>query len=250
MNSVRSEINLRTRAAIAGLDRRIGRDFTGSAIEPKRKRCASNATLDVLLTPRHFYGLRAVGEILRRFILGSHFWSIAMKRAFVFLSLFASAAVGFAQQNKDPVTSVVKEILPHQEKNLVAAVEEMPADRFGYKPTPQQMSFAHLVLHMTESNNYLCAKAGDVPEPKAQELKETDGKDKLVAALKASFDFCNTAMPKVTDAKLGDTIEVWGGRKAPRAFALIALTNDWADHYSAAAMYLRLNGLLPPTAKK
>ena len=135
-------------------------------------------------------------------------------------------------------------------ENLVAAVEEMPGDRFGYKPTPQQMSFAHLVLHMTESNNYLCAKAGDVPEPKAQELKETDGKDKLVAALKASFDFCNTAMPKVTDAKLGDTIEFWGGRKAPRAFALIALTNDWADHYSAAAMYLRLNGLLPPTANK
>jgi hypothetical protein len=51
---------------------------------------------------------------LRRFILGSHFWSIAMKRAIAFLSLFASAAVGFAQQNKDPVTSVVKEILPHQ----------------------------------------------------------------------------------------------------------------------------------------
>ena len=37
--------------------------------------------------------------------------------------------------------------------------------------------------------------------------------------------------------------------KALRAFALIALTNDWADHYSSAAMYLRLNGLLPPTAQ-
>jgi hypothetical protein len=100
--------------------------------------------------------LSLTGEYgLRRFILGSRFWSIAMKRAIAFLSLFASAALGFAQQNKDPVTSVVKEILPHQEKNLVAAVEEMPADRFDYKPTPQQMSFAHLVLHMTESNNYL-----------------------------------------------------------------------------------------------
>jgi hypothetical protein len=172
-----------------------------------------------------------------------------MKRAIAF-TLFASAALGFAQQNKDPVSSVVKEILSHQGKNLIAAVEEMPADKFGYKPTPQQMSFARLVLHISESNNYFCAKAGNVPEPKAQELKETDGKDKLVAALKASFDFCNTSMPKVTDAALGDTIEVWGGRKAPRAFALIALTNDWADHYSAAAMYLRLNGLLPPTAKK
>ncbi len=38
-----------------------------------------------------------------------------MKRALAF-TLFASAAVGFAQQNKDPVSSVVKEILPHQEK--------------------------------------------------------------------------------------------------------------------------------------
>ena len=173
-----------------------------------------------------------------------------MRRAIAFLALFAAAAVGFTQQTKDPVSSVVKQILPHQEKNLVAAVEEMPADKFGYKPTPQQMTFAHLVLHMTESNNYLCAKAGDIPEPKVQGLRETDGKDDLVAALKASFDFCNTAMLKVTDATLGDSIEVWGGRKATRAFALIALTNDWADHYSAAAMYLRLNGLLPPTAKK
>jgi uncharacterized damage-inducible protein DinB len=172
-----------------------------------------------------------------------------MKRAIAF-TLFASAAVAFAQQNRDPVSSVVKEILSHQEKNLVAAVEEMPADKFGYRPTPQQMSFARLVVHITESNNYFCAKVGDVPEPKAQELNETDGKDKLVAALKSSFEFCNTAMPKITDAALGDTIELWGGRKAPRAFALIALTNDWADHYSAAAIYLRLNGLLPPTAKK
>jgi hypothetical protein len=25
---------------------------------------------------------------------------------------------------------------------------------------------------------------------------------------------------------------------------------DWADHYSQSAIYMRLNGLLPPTAKK
>jgi uncharacterized damage-inducible protein DinB len=173
-----------------------------------------------------------------------------MKRAVAVFTLFASSAILFAQQNKEPVSSVVKEMLPRQEKNLVAAVETMPADKFGFKPTPQQQTFAHLVMHMIETNYYLCAKAADVPAPKAQELKETDGKDKLVAALKASFDFCDTAVPKITDAKLADPIEVWGGRKATRAFAVIALTNDWTDHYSTAAMYLRLNGLLPPTAKK
>ena len=172
-----------------------------------------------------------------------------MKRAITVVTLLVSSLTASAQQIKNPVTTVIKEIVPKQQRNLVAAVEEMPADKFGYKPTPQQMSFAHLVLHMTESNYVLCAKASDLPQPKHDELKDTDGKDKLLAALKSSFEFCNTAVEKVDDSKLGDTIEARGGRKEPRAWALIALTNDWADHYGAAAMYLRLNGLLPPTAQ-
>jgi hypothetical protein len=101
---------------------------------------------------------------------------------------------------------------------------------------------------MIDSNYYLCAKASDVPQPKLDPVKETD-KDGLVAALKASFDFCTTSLAKVDDSKLGDTIQAYGGREVPRAWSLIALTNDWADHYSAAATYLRLNGLLPPTAQ-
>jgi uncharacterized damage-inducible protein DinB len=171
-----------------------------------------------------------------------------MQRTLCIFLLLSATAV-FAQ-DKNPVTSVVKEILPRQQKNLVAAVEEMPAGKFGYKPTEQQMTFGHLVMHVLASNNYLCSKIGDVPEVKAAvPLKESDGKDKLVAALKASFEFCSTALGKVDDSKLGDEIELFGGRKGSRAFALIALTNDWADHYSSAAMYLRLNGLLPPTAQ-
>jgi|ERR1022692_1369009 uncharacterized damage-inducible protein DinB len=174
---------------------------------------------------------------------------IIMKRTLVVFVLLATATA-FAQDNKNPVTSVVKEILPRQQKNLVAAAEEMPADKFGFRPTPEQMTFGKLVLHIIQSNNYLCAKIGEVPEAKLPSLKETDGKDRLVAALKASFDFCSTALGKVDDSKLADTVELVGGREGPRAFALIALTNDWADHYSAAAMYLRLNGLLPPTAQE
>jgi len=172
-----------------------------------------------------------------------------MKSVIPALALLASSTFGFAQA-KNPVTTVVREILPRQQKNLIAAAEEMPADKFGYKPTPPQMSFAKLVIHIAESNNYLCAKAAGVSAPKSTELKETDGKDKLVNALKASFDFCDTALTKVDDSKLGDALELYGGRKGTRASALFFLTNDWADHYSAAAMYLRLNGMLPPTAQK
>ena len=170
-----------------------------------------------------------------------------MKRMFCLLLLFVATAV--LAQDKNPVTSVVKEIMPRQQRNLVAAVEEMPADKFGYKPTEQQMTFGHLVLHIIESNNYLCSKIGDLPEVKAAPLKESDGKEKLAAALKASFEFCTSALSKVDDSKLADEVELFGGRKGSRAFALIALSNDWADHYSSAAIYLRLNGLLPPTAQ-
>jgi uncharacterized damage-inducible protein DinB len=166
----------------------------------------------------------------------------------VSILLLISSASAFAQ-SKNPVTSAVREILPRQQKNLIAAVDEMPADKFGYKPTPQQMSFSHLVLHITGSNNHLCSALSESAAPKQPELKETDGKDKLLAALKASFDFCTAALDKVDDSKLGDKIELFG-HDGTKAFALIALTNDWADHYGAAAMYLRLNGLLPPTAKK
>lgn len=170
-----------------------------------------------------------------------------MKRKISLLLLLTATAV--LAQEKNPVTSVAREILPRQQKNLVAAAEEMPANKFDYKPTEQQMPFGHLILHIVESNNHLCSKIGDVPEIKAAPLKESDGKEKLVAALKASFEFCATALAKVDDSKLGDEVELFGGRKGPRAFALIALTNDWADHYSSAAIYLRLNGLLPPTAQ-
>jgi uncharacterized damage-inducible protein DinB len=139
-------------------------------------------------------------------------------------------------------------ILPRQQKNILAAIDAMPADKFAYKPTPDQISFAHLVVHITESNNDLCAKVADIPEPKVEEIKETDSKDKLLAAARASFDFCSSALAKLDDSKLGDDVD-FGRMHAPRSMAVFFLAGGWSDHYGAAAMYLRLNGLLPPTAQ-
>jgi hypothetical protein len=31
---------------------------------------------------------------------------------------------------------------------------------------------------------------------------------------------------------------------------VLEMQEDWADHYSQLANYMRLNGLLPPTARK
>ncbi len=161
----------------------------------------------------------------------------------------AAAAPQPAAPVKNPVTAALRMLLPRSRNNTLGAITAMPADKFSYKPTADQMTFAHLVAHIAGSNNFLCAKAADIAEPKVEEVKETDSKDKLLAAATASFDFCADALGKMDDSKLGDTVELFGGRQFPRAMAALGLASGWADHYAAAAMYLRLNGIQPPSAQ-
>ena len=159
----------------------------------------------------------------------------------------APAAAGAIEKN--PVSSAVRKILERQSKNIVAAAEEMPADKFSYRPTPSQMTFAALVEHTAGTNNFLCAQLSGTASPPEEKLSETDAKEKLVSALKASFDYCTQALAKVDDSKLGEQIQFFGGRQVSRAAGLITLATAFADHYGMAAMYLRLNSLVPPTAK-
>ena len=148
----------------------------------------------------------------------------------------------------NPVSGAVKAQLPRFSKNMVAAAEAMPAEKYNFKPTPEMNSFAHLVMHIAQSNNGLCSKISDTPAPDAK-LADTDPKDKLVAGLKASFEYCSTALEKVDDSKLGEQMTLFGNRPFSRAAVLIILSDDWYDHYGAQATYLRLNGILPPSAQ-
>ena len=148
----------------------------------------------------------------------------------------------------NPVSSFVKQQLARFNKNMVAAAEAMPAEKYSFKPTPEMNSFAHLTIHIAEGNNTLCSKISGTPAP-SEKLTDEDPKDKLVAGLKASFDFCTTALANVDDSKLSEPVVLFGSFSSSRAGALIALSMGFADHYGAQAIYLRLNGILPPTAQ-
>ena len=176
-----------------------------------------------------------------------------MRKLLWVVVVLALPIVMFAQDDKNPVTDVVKSQLERVSKNIIGAAEEMPADKYSYKPTEQQMTFGHLMGHIAEANRFFCGKLSDASAPTPDEKDEgkpAESKDKAVADLKASFDACSSALSKMDDSKLGQPVTLFGGHKSNKAGALIGLSNNWADHYSAAAMYLRLNGLLPPSAKK
>src|SRR6202030_3386329 len=102
----------------------------------------------------------------------------------------------------NPVSSFVKQQVTRYNKNMVAAAEAMPAEKYSFKPTPEMNTFAHLTMHIAEGNNLLCSQISETPAPTSDKLAETDSKDKLVGGLKASFDFCTTALANVDDSKL------------------------------------------------
>jgi uncharacterized damage-inducible protein DinB len=154
-----------------------------------------------------------------------------------------------AAADPSPVIEALQSFLGRYSKNLVGAAQAMPADKYGYSPTEQQMTFGHLVAHVAGSNNYLCANLSGLERPETGKLDESD-KDALVQAMQASFDFCSKAVGQVNDSRLTDQVDFFGGRKVSKAIVVLDLAADWGDHYGQAANYLRLNGVLPPTARR
>lgn len=154
-----------------------------------------------------------------------------------------------AQSKRNPVSDTFRTYVTHNGKNLLEAAEAMPADKYTYKPTPAQWSFGQIVVHIAGDNHITCsAIAGVMPVPPPK-ISATAPKETQVAALKSSIAFCESAVAKVTDAMLGDSVTYYDSR-ALRIDPLVGLVMDWSDHYGQQAGYLRLNGILPPTAKE
>lgn len=153
-------------------------------------------------------------------------------------------------QVSNPVATAFRADAANVGKNLMAAAADMPADRYGFKPTAAQMSFADIMAHLAQGNDFLCGKIGGVTPPTRAKLPTKASKDALVARLKETFAFCDQALANLDDSKLGEQMQLFGAKPRTRAEAMFITTGDWADHYSQVAIYMRLNNLLPPTAKK
>jgi uncharacterized damage-inducible protein DinB len=164
------------------------------------------------------------------------------------VAVYCAAPLALAAQ-AGPVTAATRDAAKDLSKNLLAAAQDMPAAKYGFKPTAGQMTFGELIVHIQDDNRITCAAIAGAAPAAAATLKPTDPKEKLVQALEQSFAVCDSALAQLADAKMGDAV-TWYGQSTTRATAAMGLLMDWADHYSQQAGYLRLNGVLPPTARK
>ena len=158
----------------------------------------------------------------------------------------------------NPIATAFKARIGGLSRNIAQAFDSIPEAKFAYKPTPAQLSIGFIAQHVATDNYLFCDQFGamksslpasDTATPDS--VKATWPKDSLVTKLKASFTFCQEAVGQLEDGKLGDQVTLTfrgNSRNLPRISMVLGHALDLADHYSQLANYMRLLGMLPPSA--
>jgi len=140
---------------------------------------------------------------------------------------------------------------------LLLAFDSIPASSYGFRPTPAQQSIGFIAQHLETANYGLCSTFGpdkhttSAKDSLADTIKALWPKDTLIARVRASLLFCAAEVEKLSDAQLADELTVdtpSGPQTVLRARYLMLLITDLAEHYSQLASYMRLLGLVPPSA--
>lgn len=140
---------------------------------------------------------------------------------------------------------------------LVAAFDSIPSSKYDFRPTAAQQSVGYIAQHLEDANYGLCQLIGGIKHPTTAKdslpdtVKASWPKDTLVARLRSSFHFCGAAGAALDDAKLAAEVPERlspNGKAVPRVRYLLFFVTDLAEHYAQIASYMRLMGLIPPSA--
>lgn len=127
--------------------------------------------------------------------------------------------------------------------NLEESADAMPAEKYAFRLTEGQMTFAEWLIHAAQRNYRDCAvlKGESTPaaEKQAASLKE---KAEVSQALKDSFAYCAGALQETTDAKAISSPEM--------SYAFLHLVVHNNEIYGNVVGYLRVSGVLPPSTAR
>jgi uncharacterized damage-inducible protein DinB len=125
----------------------------------------------------------------------------------------------------------------------------MPEDKFTFKATPAQRDYGQQIMHIAQVNfKILQAVGAKVPAP-AIDLKATT-KAGIIKAMDDSFDFGLAILKEQTDQTMLQPAAMPPGFMGPSSKARIftfLIGHTW-DIYGQMAVYLRLNGVVPPAS--
>ncbi len=134
--------------------------------------------------------------------------------------------------------------------NILKAANNMPADAYSYKPTPDIRTFARVVNHISEAQGRSCGAANGMTTPPPTVPPETADKAAIVTALQESFDACDKAFAALTDANALEMVQVGPAGKRSRLGLMWGTVSHDNEQYATLALYMRLKGLTPPSSEK
>jgi uncharacterized damage-inducible protein DinB len=131
---------------------------------------------------------------------------------------------------------------------IIKSAEQMPEASYSFRPTPAVRTFGQLIGHVAGAQYTYCSAAlGDKPANEGDIEKTKTSKADLVAAIKASTDYCRRAYGQSDAAAMGMT-SVFGENHS-RLYVLIGNATHDAEHYGNIVTYLRMNGMVPPSSQ-
>jgi uncharacterized damage-inducible protein DinB len=175
-----------------------------------------------------------------------------MRSALVAATLLLSATAVTAQQKAsgaNPAAAGIMQVYTGVRDAIIKAAEQVPEDKYSYKPTPAVRSFGEIVAHIADAQNNICAAAvGNVKPYSDQTEKTAKTKAAIVAAVKASFAACDRAYNGATDATLANATSVFGSPSSISHALVLNASHSW-EHYGNLVTYMRMLGMVPPTSQ-
>lgn len=134
---------------------------------------------------------------------------------------------------------------------LIGVAEAMPEDKFGFKPTPAQESFAQRLMHVAGIDLKLVSTLGGKTPPPMVNVQATSKAD-VVAALRQVNDFGAAVLKEFNDQQLAERVASlpFLGPTASRLRVIYFSMTHSQDIYGQLAVYLRLSGITPPASNR
>ncbi len=149
----------------------------------------------------------------------------------------------------DPELKVVLDSWNEIGRKLTAMAEDFPEDKYDFKPTPAQRSFAEQLLHAAGSMYYFTNPATG-QKPPAEDPKRDQYKTKadIVAFVKKAVADGAAAIQSKGEKDLMQTV-VYGDQKARVLDIAYGIIEHSGEHYGQLVVYYRLAGLVPPESR-
>jgi uncharacterized damage-inducible protein DinB len=137
----------------------------------------------------------------------------------------------------------------NMKETMTKIAEAMPEDKFGFKPTPAQRSYGEQILHVAGANVGLIKTLGGKAAAPTIDNKATS-KAAIVKALTDSYDYGIAVIKEQTDQSMAQAVQgpKFIGTATRARLVWDTIGHAW-DEYGAMAVYLRLNGIVPPASR-